>query len=137
LLQTLAAEVVADTVIVFGGIGVFALLPPLSIVVVVGAGNSLLVHFAASGFNTAAGNSTLFRLRVDGVVVKGSSFSRPTGGGPNGEATAAIVKKITGLAAGAHTVDIQANTTTGTTTINAATQPNEQGATLLVEEVSV
>jgi hypothetical protein len=97
----------------------------------------LIVHFAASGFNNAAGNSTQFRLRVDGLGVKGSSFSRPAGGGPNGEATAAMIAKITGLAAGAHVVDIQANTTGGTTNINAASQPNEQGGTLLVEEVSV
>jgi hypothetical protein len=97
------------------------------------------VHFAVSGFNNAAGNSTQFRLRVNGVVVKGCSFSRPAGGGPNGEATAAMVAKITGapLVVGANTVDIQASTTGGTTNINALTQPNEQGATLLLEEVSV
>ncbi len=130
----MSADVVVDTLIAGGG---FALLPPLTIGIVIGAGNALLVHFTVSGFQNSAGNSTFFRLRVDGVVFKGTAFSRPAGGGPNGTASAAIVAKITGLAAGLHTVDIEADTTGGTTNINPVTSPNEQHATLLVEEVNV
>jgi hypothetical protein len=136
LIQTQVANVVVDTLIV-AIVPAFAVLPPLAIVIVIGAGNALLVNFSASGFNNAAGNSTFFRLRVDGVVVKGTAFSRPAGGGPNATASAPIVAKITGLAAGAHTVDIQAATTGGTTNINPVTALDSQHATLLVEEVSV
>ena len=132
LLQTRVADIVADTTIPGGG---FALLPPLTIPIVISAGSALLIHFTVSGLSNTDGNSTFFRLRVDGVVVKGASFSRATGGGRE---TAAIVAKITGLAAGAHTVDIQANTTgISTTGIFAATQPNVDHGTLLVEEVNV
>jgi hypothetical protein len=74
---------------------------------------------------------------VDGAVVKGTAISRPAGGGPNGTASAAIVAKITGLAAGAHTIDIQANTTGGTANSNPVSAPDSQHATLLVEEASV
>ena len=134
LIQTQVADVVADTSVTGGA---FLPLVPLSIPIVIGAGNSLLVHFSASGQNPGGGNLTLFRLLVDGVVVKGATFTRGGGGGPGGESTA-IVAKITGLAAGAHSVDIEWSAPTGgTTTIDAVSNPDGNHATLLVEEVSV
>lgn len=134
LLQTLSADVVVDTVIPGGG---FALLAPLSIPVVIGAGNALLVHFSAAGFVNLANNSAFFRLRVDGVVVKGTAFSRAPAGSSNSTASASIVAKITGLATGAHVLDIEANTTSGTANINPVSAPDSQHATLLIEEVNV
>jgi hypothetical protein len=133
LLETAVANVTVDTSIASA---VFALLAPLSIVITIGTGNALLVHFTASGANPGASNRTFFRLRVDGVVFKGATFTRGGGGGPGGECVA-ITAKITGLAAGSRTVDIQWSNSAGTTTIAAATLPSEQHATLLVEEVNV
>jgi hypothetical protein len=139
LLQTLEASIIAPTGIPGGG---FAVIPGLVVPVVVGvAGNSLLLHFTVSGFQNAAGNSTFFRLRVDGVPLPGgTAFSRPAGGGPNGTASAAMVAKVPALAAGAHVVDVEATTTGGTTTIDptlGGAAANSQHGRLLVEEVNV
>jgi hypothetical protein len=134
LIQTLASDLAVDTVIPGGG--GFALIPGLApIGINIGAGHALLIHFTVSGLNNAAGVQSSFRLRVDGATVKGATFSRG-GGGAAGE-SAAIVAKVTGLGAGAHTVQIEANSVGGPTNINAGSQPDQEHATLLVEEVSV
>jgi hypothetical protein len=133
LLLTLAANVVALTA---KGAGGFALLAPLSIPIVVGAGNSVLVHFSASGANPGGGSQTFFRLVLDGAVgapIKKSTFTRGGGGGPGGESTA-IVAKITGLV-GLHLLEIWWDASAGLTTIDPVGA--EHHATLLVEEVSV
>lgn len=115
----------------------FVPLAPLSIAVFVGAGNSLLVHFSASGFYPVGGAQTFFRLVVDGNVgapIKRSTFTRAGGGGAPGESTA-IVAKITGLV-GAHTIEIWwAVSGGGTTTIDPINEENH--GTLLVQEVAV
>lgn len=133
LLQTLAANITVDTVIPGGG---FVLLPPLSIVINIAAGSSVLAHFTVSGIANVAPNDVFFRLRANGAVVKGATFNRPGGGGQLA-ASAAIVAKITGLPGGNNTIDIQANTSGGTANINAFSLPDQQHGTLLVEEVTV
>lgn len=139
VLQALASDVTAPTAVAAGGFAAIPGFPP--VVITIGAGSVLLVHFSVSGFQNAAGNSTFFRLRVNGTTFKGTAFSRPSGGGPNGTASAAIVARIPGLGAGTHTVDIQGNSTGGTTTIDPTIPPgpnaDSQHATLLVEEFSV
>jgi hypothetical protein len=142
LLQTLVANLVAPAVIGPAGFP-GALL--LSVPVVIGAGNSLLVHFSASGDNPGGGggNQTFFRLFVDGgggLLIKRSTFTHGggAGAGPGGQSTS-IVAKIVGLVAGAHTVDVFWAASAGASTITPAAGPGgpDEHATLLVEEVSV
>jgi hypothetical protein len=131
LIQTQVADLTTD---VANGGGSATL---LSVPIVVTGGNSLLAHFTASGQNSGAGGSqTFFQLRIDGTVIKGATFTKGGGGGAGGDC-AAIVAKIPALAAGAHTVDVQWNPGAGVSSINAASNPNGNHATLLVEEVSV
>jgi hypothetical protein len=119
----------------------------LSVVVpITTLGNSLLVHFSASGDNPGGGGglSTFFRLFVDGALTvppKRSTFTH--GGGPGADAapqSTAIVAKISGLAVGAHTISIfWASEAGGLATIDPTAAPAgpDHHATLLVEEVSV
>jgi hypothetical protein len=102
-------------------------------------GGDLLVFFSAAAETNIPGSQTFFHLRVDGIDQKGSTITHPAGGagGTNRAETTAIVAKLTGLAAGAHTVDVQwANDGSGATQTIDTTTGNEHG-TLLVEEVSV
>jgi len=135
LLQTLVSDLAIDSSYTSGAFAAIAGLNPVNIVT--SPGTSLLIHFTVSGNNNSDSAGSSFRLRVDGVVIKGASYNRPTGTGGNAIASAAIVAKVTGLAAGAHVVDIEAITTGGTGTINALSEINSEHATLLVEEVSV
>jgi hypothetical protein len=121
----------------------------VSVPIVTGAGSTLLVSFSASAGVSGGGGTallqTFYRLRLDGVVVKGAGTTAPpTGGGGgtggNREESASIVARLTGLTAGAHTVDVEWSNPGGggaTSTINVVANPDSQHGTLIVEEVTV
>jgi hypothetical protein len=98
-------------------------------------GGDLEIWFDATNSLTSGNRQTFYKLLVDGVAQDGTStfttFSAPV------SRTGAIVRKVTGLAAGAHTVKVQWKVDSGTTQIRPVTAPNSESAGLLVNEVSV
>ena len=144
LIQTTHADVAAASTVAGGAFTTLVTVPIVTL-----AGSTLLVQFSASAqANGGAANliQTFYRLRLDGVVMKGAGTTAPpsSGGGGTGgnrEETAAIMARFTGLAAGAHVVDVEwATVNSGggpTASINTALNPNSQHGTLVVEEVTV
>jgi hypothetical protein len=104
------------------------------------AGNFLLVHFTASGV-TASPGRIFFRLLLNGASIgKGASIACPggVGGGPGAEC-AAIVARLPIAVGGLNTVSVEWSISagSGSATITAATTPDQQHGTLIVEEVAV
>jgi len=93
----------------------------------------LLVFVSWAAIRNNPGNN-LFRLVIDGTVKKGASSHGHGGGVPN--ASGAIMYRMTGLIAGAHTVAVEwSQDTTGTVSINPVSDPNAQHASLLLLEI--
>lgn len=133
LIQTLVADVTADVETAGDSPGVTL----LSQAITVAGGNSLIVNFSASGQNNAGGGTvTTFRLLLDGNLVKGASFTKMAGS-VIAASCVAIVARIPALTAGSHTVSVEWQAPSNTTSINAASDPDGNHATLLLQEVSV
>jgi hypothetical protein len=109
----------------------------LSVPIVVGAGNTLLVFFSAAAENTGA-NSTRFTLLVDGIASsppKGAQVAHPAAI-PN-VMCACIDARLVGLAPGLHVISIEWVALAGTSSILGATGNFVEHGTLIVEEVNV
>jgi hypothetical protein len=95
----------------------------------------VLIHFSFAASNNA-NHGVAFSLQVDGVTRRGAALNAVStnanaGGG-------AIVYRVSGLAAGAHTIAVQWRTIAGgMAQIRPATQPDLEHAVLMVEEVSL
>lgn len=129
LLQQTFDEVAAD-------VATSDAVPPgpdlLSRAIVITAGSSLHVLFTAACANTLAAGGVFFRLRIDGVVARGTAVYADTA---NATLSVALAYVATGLAAGAHTISIEWYVGAGTAQINAATLGYHHGS-LVVSEYS-
>lgn len=111
----------------------------LTVTLTTSAGTALLIFFASSSNNLASGNETNFRVLVDTFFPtvtptgQGGGVGLPT----NGLASCMINLKATGLSAGSHTVKVQWKGNGSTCSIDAAGDPDGEGASLTVMEVSV
>ena len=101
---------------------------------IVTTGGNLEIWANASNSLTSPSRTTFFRITLDGVALDGAStfttFSDVA-------RTAAIVRKVTGVLAGAHTVKVQWRVDSGTSQIRPVSQPDSESAGLLVNEVTV
>lgn len=140
LIQTRSADVTSAQTTLGGAFTTLVTVPIMTL-----AGSTLLVQFSASAGIVGGTNNlaqTFYRLRLDGVVVKGAGTTAPplSVSGSNREETAAIMARLTGLTAGAHVLDVEWATPGGGTTtsiINTDGNPDSQHGTLVVEEVTV
>jgi hypothetical protein len=112
----------------------------LSVPIVVGAGNTLLVFFSAAAQNSGA-NRTRFILEVDGLASappKGAEITHPAFAplSPN-VLCACIDARLVGLAPGPHVIAIRWVASAGISSILGATSNLVEHGTLIVEEVNV
>jgi hypothetical protein len=113
--------------------GVFVTLLTLPIVTQVGT--RLLVHATASSSNQSlTGQSVFFRVTLDGVAQRAFANIVSLLGGNTAQA-GAVVLILTGLAAGAHTIELQWMTTGGTAQVRPIAAANQEHASLLVQEL--
>jgi len=128
ILQTLFARIVADTTTTSTG---FVTL--LSLAVTTLPNTKLVIRGAAHCSNTAVNNQLWFRITVDGVVRNSGGVRYP--GLP---AVGAVVEHVeTGLAAGAHTILLEWRVNAGTGRVRPVTVPDNESASLLVQEVTL
>jgi hypothetical protein len=109
--------------------------PLLSVPIVLSVGSSIIVHFAAgvSNSSSSTGIEMAFRIVVDATVFDGVGVENT---GANKASSVALLEKISGLAAGAHTVTIEWQVPHGTGQIRPVTSPNDESANLVVYEVN-
>lgn len=98
------------------------------------SGTALVIYFSVSASNTVANRYVNFKLDVDGSDKGAAQISVGTNGYAN---SAAIVAKVTGLSAAAHTVRIQWLVSASTGQVRPVAAPNSEHAHLLVQEVLV
>ena len=89
--------------------------------------------FAAAGCSGTNNVRARARVTVDGVAVSVTNDHSHTSG--NGAMSLAMIGRCA-VTAAAHTVVFQYATDAGTLSVHAATDPDSEGATLLVNEVS-
>lgn len=103
----------------------------LGLSVTTGGSVDLAISFSASFSNASGGSIVYFRVRLDGVSLRGmGSDTRDNGTLMAG----AIVQQVT-VGAGAHTVDVQWRTTSGTARVRPVAAADQEHAALLVMEV--
>ena len=130
LLQSAFVEVMANTTTVSV---VFVAFDTITIALTkITAASALLIFFAVGASNSMNNQHVYFRVRVDGVVKRGIAV---TSSGANGPESGAIILRVTGLASGAHTIDVQWRVDSGTGQCRPVAQPDSESASLLVEEV--
>jgi uncharacterized membrane protein len=130
LLQTQFAEVTANTTTAST-----TFVDLLTVTLTTTAGSALLINFGSSSSNTTASRTNAFRVTVDGVAKRGAAARITT---VSEAAGAVIVQKVTGLAAGSHTVKVQWRVTSSSTAqIRPVASPDTEYAALLVKEVTV
>ena len=102
---------------------------------ILGAGAStLLIHISFSASVDVNTQVATFQLFIDAVAVRGAGIISASGLAPN---SGAIVYKATGLAAGAHTIQLRVTPGGGSTVRVRPTGTINEHASLLVEEVTV
>ena len=106
----------------------------LSQAITLAGSTSLLIHFSAGVSNTTNAAITSFRVTVDGVAKRGTSFKAPSASGAGG---VAIILKVDGLSAGAHTVLVEWKVSGGTGQVRPVAAVDAEHASLLLEEVAV
>lgn len=95
-------------------------------------GSTKLVINSSFALSNSSTNTTHhFRITVDGVAKRGCGVRYINAPGVAG----AIALLVTGLAAGAHTVKLQARVDSGTLRIRPVTAPDDEHASLVVQEV--
>ncbi len=97
-------------------------------------GTILKVHFTCGTANSSNNQTNYFRIQVDGVTQRAVGTRLATAGQPG---PASIVLRIAGLAAGARVVTVQWRTSGGTAQIRPVASPDQEHASLLLEEVTV
>jgi hypothetical protein len=131
-LQTVFAEITVDTTTLSS-----TFVSLLSQVITTQTGTNLLIYLTSGVSNNTNDRDVFFRVQVDGVTKRGVGVECHA----NGEAvSAAMVLKVTGLLAGAHTVLVQWRASTGganTAQIRPVTAPDAEHFSLLLEEVTV
>jgi hypothetical protein len=132
LLQTQFAELSANT-----STTSTSFVNLLSITMDTSGESSLLIFFTGTPYMSNDSQTIAFQLVVDGTPVRGCASHSDKSGANDTHATAALVYKQTGLAAGSHTITIQWKTDSGTTaSIRPVTTIQESGS-LLINEVTV
>jgi len=106
----------------------------LSQAITMAGSTNLLIHFSAGVSNTGNNSQTYFRITVDGVVKRGVSVVSSSAGAVE---SAAMVLKVTGLSAAAHTVLVEWKVGGSTGQVRPVTAPDSEHASLLLEEVAV
>lgn len=115
----------------------------ISLPITVSAPGTILINFAAGFRNGVAIAATaLFRIRVDGAVgnatVPGQGVGCSIVAGVGNAGNASLSLRITGLAPGAHTVNVDwASAALQTINLNQTTNPNTDTCQLVVSEVGV
>ncbi len=128
-LQSVFAEIAADTTTTSA-----AFVTLLSQAITIQAGSILLIHFTVSNSHSTNNQTGYFRIQVDGVTVRAAANRNGTSGEPG---SCSIVLRRTGLAVGAHTVTVQWRTSGGTIRVRPITAPDQEHASLLLEEVTL
>lgn len=102
---------------------------------IVTAGGALCIWFSVTASNDQNNiHINRFEIRIDGgAPLHGAGFAST---GPDHDAAVPLVYKATGIAAGAHTVEIWWSTGGGVLRCNPLTDANDS-ATVLVQEVTV
>ena len=124
--QTVFAEISADTSITSA-----TFVDVLSASVTTLGGTKLIVTASFAISNTGANTTHHFRIVVDGVAKRGAGIRYTNTPG----ATGGIAIVVVGVAAGAHTVKLQARVDSGTLRIRPVTAPDDEHASLVVQEV--
>lgn len=130
LLQTQFGNITTDISIASG-----VPTPFLSVPITTSAGSSLLISFTASAEQNTNQIQTFFQIQVDGVLHGGATITSGAGG-IRGQSTG-IVAKVSGLLPGAHTITALWSNNGGTSSIRGATNPTQEHAAILVQEVTV
>lgn len=104
----------------------------LSVQITVQAGSSLVVHATGSFSNSSNGTYGRMQIRLDGNPVRGTAFYT---GNSSYAGAGAITVQIPSLAAGTYTVALMWSRSGGTLRCRPASNPDEEHASLLVEEV--
>jgi hypothetical protein len=97
------------------------------------SGGILQIHFSCGTSNNSGTRFNDFRITVDGTTKRAVGTRMAAANDPE---SASIVLRVTGLSVGVHTVKVQWKTSGGTAQIRPVTVPDEEHASLLVEEVS-
>jgi hypothetical protein len=124
--QSVFAEVSADTTITSA-----TFVDLLSAAITTLGGTKLVITSSFALSNSGANTTHHFRLTVDGVAKRGCGVryvNAPAAAG-------GIALLVTGLAAGAHTVKLQARVDSGTLRIRPVAAPDDEHASLVVQEV--
>lgn len=124
--QSVFAEVSADTTVTSA-----TFVDVLSAAITTLAGTKLIITSSFALSNSGANTTHHFRVTVDGVAKRGCGLryvNVPAAAG-------GIALIVTGLAAGAHTVKLQARVDSGTLRIRPVTAPDDEHASLVVQEV--
>ncbi len=129
--QTVLADIAVNTTTAAGSFPGSTL---ISQSVTITAGGILLVAFSCGTSNSSNNNTNFFRLVVDGVVRRAVGVRLP--GGANSPGAGAMVFRVAGLTAGARLVDVQWYTTGGTAQIRPVAAPDQEHASLVVQEVT-
>jgi len=106
----------------------------LSQAITLAGSTNLLIRFSAGVSNTGNNAQTFFRITVDGVVKRGVSVVASSVGAVE---SAAMVLKVTGLSAAAHTVLVEWRVGGSTGQVRPVAAPDSEHASLLLEEVAV
>jgi hypothetical protein len=116
--------------------GTFSDVAGAAVTLTVAANSRLKITATASGQAGVANKAGKFIVIVDGVQ-QGNGVAchgHPESGSGQGGWNATISEYTNALSAGSHTVKLQYAATQGTMTINAASAPTTDGATLWAEE---
>jgi hypothetical protein len=130
LKQTAFAEIAVDTTTTST-----SFVDLLTISFTITASSIVLISFTASVSNTPSSTRNQdFRITIDGVAKRGARAICTTG---SSATCAAIVLRVTGLAAGARSIKVQWKTSASTAQIRPVAAPDTEHASLLVQEVTV
>lgn len=102
--------------------------------ITIGAGRALIIQFLSSMSNSNSNNIVYARIQVNGVTYRGAAT---TAQNTNRSGAVCIQTRVTGLAAGTHTVTVQWRVSGGTGQVRVVSQPDTESASMLIEEVSV
>lgn len=124
--QTVFAEVAADTSITSA-----TFVDVLTAAITTLGGTKLLITCSFALSNSSANTTHHFRITVDGVAKRGAGVRYTNTPGAAG----GIAIVVASVAAGAHTIKLQARVDSGTLRIRPVTAPDDEHASLVVQEL--
>ena len=98
------------------------------------AGGIIMVQVSIGTSNSNNNITNFFRLVIDGVVRRGSAY---TSSGSNNPGSVGLVYRVAGLAAGARTVTLEWRVASGTGQVRPVTVPDDEHATMIIQEATV